>query len=86
MTTGTDKLLSDLAAMHSLDLESLEAIVDILGDHRLEGPHVEGEWMVWKLMVSERTMEKRFLKLKRAYPASFMRSGRVGVNLKHLRK
>jgi hypothetical protein len=72
--------LSDLATEHSLDPESLAIIVDILGDHRVANPRVEGEWLVWDLQVSERTMEKRFRRLKSHYSASFMRPGRIGVH------
>lgn len=75
-----------IAMEHSLDPGTIASIVDILGEHRIANPRVSGDWMIWDLMVSETTIEKRYGKLKSRYPASFVRRGNVGVHLKHARK
>jgi hypothetical protein len=68
------------------DAKIMACIMDILGPHRVANPREEGEWLVWDLRVSERTLEKRFRKLKARYPASFLSRGRIGIHLKHVRQ
>lgn len=67
-----------------IDTAKLNQVEEILGEHRIANPRVEGDWLVWDLMRDERTVAKRFDRLKRVHRASFMRRGRVGVHVDEL--
>jgi hypothetical protein len=62
--------------------ERIARLVEIVDEHRVAKPRLDGEWLVWDITVSEQTMAKFVSRAKSAgYRSLFCRDGRFGLHI-----
>lgn len=94
MTTTTDTIAAQIAttdaaltfgADEALIASRIAGLVEIVDEHRIAAPRLEGDWLVWDLRVSEQTASKFVARAKsRGYRSTTARRGRLVVHVDDL--